>query len=207
MNEFQVFGLIISVLLSVVAFFTKQLHSDFKRVEKDLAEVKTTTSLVKTEFKGIVELINQRLAFLESRIEHIESILFKTNHHGKEWAYVGPATHCTNPKDFQNISDYRTVFGCCRWSNTGCSSNAGCPSNCCSVYDCNRVSDDGNQSGGCWWRVKTSQASTRRLPKREAFLFSINNHNSKKEEKGKKKKESFFSGWLSGKSKEERNKW
>jgi hypothetical protein len=83
MNEFQVFGIIISVLLSIVAFFTKQLHSDFKHVEKDLGEVKTTTSLIKAEFKGINELMNQRIEFLEKRINHIESFIFNNKEHGK----------------------------------------------------------------------------------------------------------------------------
>jgi hypothetical protein len=89
MNEFQVFGMIISVLLSVVAFFTKQLHSDFKRVEKDLAEVKTTTSLIKTEFKGINDLMNQKIEFLEKRINHFESLFFKQPEYGKEKNDIG----------------------------------------------------------------------------------------------------------------------
>lgn len=84
MNEFQLFGIIISVLLSLVAFFTKQLHRDFKRVEKDLSEVKTTTSLIKAEFKGINDLMNQKIEFLERRLNHIESFIFKTSNYGKE---------------------------------------------------------------------------------------------------------------------------
>ena len=83
MNEFQLFGIIISLLLSVVAFFIKQLHRDFKRVEKDLIEVKTTTTLIKTEFKGINDLMNQRIEFLEKRINHIESFIFNHKEHGK----------------------------------------------------------------------------------------------------------------------------
>ena len=83
MNEFQVFGIIISALLSVVAYFTKQLHRDFKRVEIDLSEVKTTTSLIKAEFKGINDLMNQRIEFLEKRLTHIESIIFKNYDNGK----------------------------------------------------------------------------------------------------------------------------
>lgn len=77
MNELQLFGIIISVLFSVVAYFTKQLHSDFKRVEKDLSEVKTTTSLIQTEFKGINDLMNQKIEFLEKRLNHVESFIFK----------------------------------------------------------------------------------------------------------------------------------
>jgi hypothetical protein len=84
MNEFQLFGIIISVLLSLVAFFTKQLHRDFKRVEKDLGEVKTTTSLIKTEFKGINDLMNQKIDFLEKRLNHVETFIFKSLKNGKE---------------------------------------------------------------------------------------------------------------------------
>ena len=83
MSEFQVFGLIITVLLSAVAYFTKQLHRDFKHVEKDLGEVKTTTTLIKTEFKGINDLMNQRIEFLEKRIIHVESIILKNKENGK----------------------------------------------------------------------------------------------------------------------------
>ena len=75
---------IVSVLLAVVAFFVKQLHNDFKRVEKDVAEVKTTTSLIKAEFKGINDLMNQKIEFLEKRLHHIETFIYKTRNHADE---------------------------------------------------------------------------------------------------------------------------
>jgi len=68
---------LMSVLLAIVAYFLKQLHTDFKRVEKDVTEVKTTTALIKTEFKGINYLMNQKIEFLEKRINHFESLCFK----------------------------------------------------------------------------------------------------------------------------------
>jgi len=71
------FGSLLSLLLGVVAYFLKQLHSDFKRVEKDVAEVKTTMALIKAEFKGINDLMNQKIEFLEKRINHFESLFFK----------------------------------------------------------------------------------------------------------------------------------
>ncbi len=74
-------GALISLLLTIVAFFIKQLHSDFKRVEKDLSEVKTTVSLIKAEFKGMNELLNQKIDFMEKRVSHIESFIFKTKEH------------------------------------------------------------------------------------------------------------------------------
>ena len=55
------FGSLISLLLSVVAYFIKQLHTDFKRMEKDLVEVKTMALLIKTEFKSSSDLLNQKV--------------------------------------------------------------------------------------------------------------------------------------------------
>ena len=66
-----------SILLAVVAYFLRQLLTDFKRVEKDLIEVKTTTALIKTEFKGINDLMNQKIEFVEKRINHFEWLFFK----------------------------------------------------------------------------------------------------------------------------------
>ena len=74
-----IFGSITSVLLSVVAYFIKQLHGDFRKMEMDLAEVKTTTMLIKTEFKSSFNLLRQQVEYLEKRIEIIESITFKLN--------------------------------------------------------------------------------------------------------------------------------
>jgi hypothetical protein len=68
---------LVSLLLGIVAYFLKQLLTDFKRVEKDVTEVKTTTALIKTEFKGINDLMNQKIEFLEKRINHFESLFFK----------------------------------------------------------------------------------------------------------------------------------
>lgn len=67
-----VFGSIISLLLTVVAYFMKQLHSDFKKMEKDLTEVKTMALLIKTEFKNSYNLLNQKVNYLEHRINIIE---------------------------------------------------------------------------------------------------------------------------------------
>jgi hypothetical protein len=75
---------LVTLLLGVVAYFLKQLLSDFKRVEKDLTEVKTTVALIKTEFKGINDLMNQKIEFLEKRIHHFENFIFRNNDYGKE---------------------------------------------------------------------------------------------------------------------------
>jgi hypothetical protein len=72
-----VFGSIISLLLSIVAYFIKQLHTDFIRMEKDLTEVKTMAILIKTEFKSSNDLLNQKVDYLEKRIQNIELTILK----------------------------------------------------------------------------------------------------------------------------------
>jgi hypothetical protein len=72
MDLLTIFGGLITFLLSIVAYFIRQLHSDFRRVEKDLTEVKTTTSLIKSEFKSGYDLLNQKVEFLEKRLENVE---------------------------------------------------------------------------------------------------------------------------------------
>jgi hypothetical protein len=76
-NITVLFGSLISVLLSVVAYFIKQLHTDFKRMEKDLIEVKTMALIIKTEFKSGNDLLNQKVEYLEKRVQTLEISIFK----------------------------------------------------------------------------------------------------------------------------------
>ena len=74
-NEITVsvfFGFISSVLLAVVAYFIRQLHTDFKSMEKDMSEVKTMALVIKTEFKNSYDLLNQKVEYLEQRINKVE---------------------------------------------------------------------------------------------------------------------------------------
>ena len=77
------FGSLISLLLSVVDYFIKQLHTDFKRMEKDLVEVKTMALLIKTEFKSSSDLLNQKVDYLEHRVQKLELSIFKNHEHEK----------------------------------------------------------------------------------------------------------------------------
>lgn len=80
-NEITVsvfFGFISSVLLAVVAYFIRQLHTDFKSMEKDMSEVKTMALVIKTEFKNSYDLLNQKVEYLEQRINKIELNQIKT---------------------------------------------------------------------------------------------------------------------------------
>lgn len=79
-----VFGSLISMLLAIVAYFIKQLHSDFKRMEKDLTEVKTMALLIKTEFKNSYDLLNHKVDYLEHRVNNLEKIILKNFNNEKQ---------------------------------------------------------------------------------------------------------------------------
>jgi hypothetical protein len=79
-----VFGSLISMLLAIVAYFIKQLHSDFKKMEKDLTEVKTMALLIKTEFKNSYDLLNHKVDYLEHRVNNLEQIILKKFNNEKQ---------------------------------------------------------------------------------------------------------------------------
>lgn len=79
-----VFGSLISMLLAIVAYFIKQLHSDFKKMEKDLTEVKTMALLIKTEFKNSYDLLNHKVDYLEHRVNNFEKIILKNFNNEKQ---------------------------------------------------------------------------------------------------------------------------
>ncbi|AIJ37060.1 hypothetical protein SL054_002363 [Flavobacterium psychrophilum] len=84
MNNITVlFGTLITLLLSVVAYFIKQLHTDFKSMEKDLIEVKTMALIIKTEFKSGNDLLNQKVEYLEKRVNNIELTILKNQDYEK----------------------------------------------------------------------------------------------------------------------------
>jgi hypothetical protein len=72
------------MLLAIVAYFIKQLHSDFKKMEKDLTEVKTMALLIKTEFKNSYDLLNHKVDYLEHRVNNLEKIILKNFNNEKQ---------------------------------------------------------------------------------------------------------------------------
>jgi len=64
---------VVSLLLGTVAYFLKQLLNDFKRVEKEVVEVKNTAEIIQAEFRGMNALLHQRMDFADKRIERIEN--------------------------------------------------------------------------------------------------------------------------------------
>ena len=78
------FGSVSSVLLAIVAYFIRELHRDFKSMEKDISEVKTMALLIKTEFKNSYDLLNQKVDFLEQRVSKLEFNQLKNQDHETE---------------------------------------------------------------------------------------------------------------------------
>ena len=71
-------------VVSLVVYFVRLLHVDFRRMQKDIAEVKTTTQLIKSEFKGGLELINQRVGQLEVKVKQFETIFYNSIKYEKD---------------------------------------------------------------------------------------------------------------------------
>lgn len=78
-----IFGFISSVLLGIVAYFIKQLHTDFKSMERDMSEVKTMALIIKTEFKTSYDILNKKVEYLEQRINKLEIKEIKNHDHEK----------------------------------------------------------------------------------------------------------------------------
>lgn len=72
-----IFYSFISILLGTVAYFLKQLHSDFKHLEKDVTEIKSAINLIKAEFKGIADVLNQKVEYFEKQVNHFKTVFFK----------------------------------------------------------------------------------------------------------------------------------
>jgi hypothetical protein len=78
------FGILISILLSLVVYFVRLMHVDFRIMQKDLAEVKATTKLIKSEFMGGLELVNQRVGQLEAKVKQFETVFYNSIQYEKE---------------------------------------------------------------------------------------------------------------------------
>ena len=67
----------------IVAYFIKQLHTDFKSMERDMSEVKTMALIIKTEFRTSYDIMTKKLEYLEQRISKLEINESKKQDHEK----------------------------------------------------------------------------------------------------------------------------
>ena len=63
------FGSLLASLLTLIAYFIKQLHKDFKKVVNELAELRTANSMRYAETQAASKLLDQRLNFMEWRLD------------------------------------------------------------------------------------------------------------------------------------------
>ncbi|WP_207423872.1 hypothetical protein [Desertivirga brevis] len=77
-NSSLILGSILSLIFSVIAFFVRQLHSDFKKVEQNLFEIKTSTELIKANMHNENRRIFERINFHEKRLEQLELYLLNS---------------------------------------------------------------------------------------------------------------------------------
>lgn len=86
-NTSLILGSILSVLFSVIAFFIRQLHNDFRKVERKLCEIITSTEVIKANMHSESVRVFERLNFHEKRLEQLEVYLL---HHFEKESISAP---------------------------------------------------------------------------------------------------------------------
>ena len=67
METISFFGTVISMALSVAAYFARALRTDFRKMEADVAEVKTNVALIQSEFANGMAGLHERVGTLERK--------------------------------------------------------------------------------------------------------------------------------------------
>lgn len=73
---------IISLLFSIIAFFIRQLYNEFRKMEINLAEIRTSTEVIKANMNSESIRTSDRIYGLEKRTEKLEYQLMP-GHDGK----------------------------------------------------------------------------------------------------------------------------
>ena len=62
-------GTLLSLMLSVIAWFIRQLHQDFRNVQIKVTALQHTAHLIQSESRLANELLKLKLTFLQERME------------------------------------------------------------------------------------------------------------------------------------------
>jgi len=65
----------ISLLLSIIVFFIRQLYNEFRKMELSVAEIKITTEVIKANMSSESLRIGERINLLEKRTDQLEGRL------------------------------------------------------------------------------------------------------------------------------------
>lgn len=71
------FGTVLTILLTVIGYFLKQLHADFKKMNFDISDVKGVIRIIEQKQKGNSDLLGKSIEFLEKRVTALENQLTK----------------------------------------------------------------------------------------------------------------------------------
>ena len=75
---------LLSVVIGAVAFLIRQLIIYLKKVSNDIADLKNTITLIKSEYKGSSSLLNDKFDYLNGRVNRLENISSVTNGTGSK---------------------------------------------------------------------------------------------------------------------------
>nr|MBC7614382.1 hypothetical protein [Pseudopedobacter sp.] len=67
-NLSVIIGFLLSVMLSIIAWFIRQLHQDFRRVQEQVNLLQQTAKVIQSESRSAYELLKLRISFLDWRI-------------------------------------------------------------------------------------------------------------------------------------------
>ena len=77
-----ILGAVFSLLFSLIAYFLRQIHSDFRKVEQSVSEIKISIELIKSNTRSLALRLGQQIHFLEKRVDHLEN--YSTKHYEHE---------------------------------------------------------------------------------------------------------------------------
>jgi hypothetical protein len=65
-------GTLLSIMLSVIAWFIRQLHQDFRNMQKEVSALQQTANAIQLETRSSYEMIELKIGFLKWRIDEHE---------------------------------------------------------------------------------------------------------------------------------------
>jgi len=68
-------GTILSFMLSIIAWFIRQLHQDFRNMQKEVNTLQQTANAIQLETRSSYEMIELKIGFLKWRLDEQEKPL------------------------------------------------------------------------------------------------------------------------------------
>ena len=65
-------GTILSYMLSIIAWFIRQLHQDFRNMKKEVNTLQQTANAIQLETRSSYEMIELKIGFLKWRLDEME---------------------------------------------------------------------------------------------------------------------------------------